>query len=73
MCLCEGYTNIHVLTETLTTNQEVRKAERLLKQHQAHADRPIQTIKHIEISSPVVTLLTSHLFEPEQLRGLHLW
>lgn len=36
---------------------------------------PIQrvTIKHIEVSGPAVTLLTSHLFEPEQLRGLHLW
>lgn len=53
----------------------VGKAGKLVKQQQTHADQPIQreTIKHVEISGPAVTLLTSHLFEPEQLRGLHLW
>lgn len=30
-------------------------------------------IKPPQISGWVVTLLTSHLFEPEQFRGLHLW
>lgn len=45
-----------------------------LKQHPPHADHPVQraTIKSKEISGPVVTSLTSHLFEPEQLWGLHL-